>query len=66
MNLPDEAATATLGAWLARQLKGGDVVALSGISAQEKPDLSGTCWPLLVMKAKFRARVSQLSNPMIT
>ena len=30
MNLPDEAATATLGAWLARQLKGGDVVALSG------------------------------------
>ena len=30
MNLPDEAATATLGAWLARQLKGGDVIALSG------------------------------------
>ncbi len=30
MNLPDEAATAALGQWLASQLKGGDVVALSG------------------------------------
>ncbi len=30
MNLPDEAATAALGQWLAGQLKGGDVVALSG------------------------------------
>ena len=30
MNLPDEAATAALGRWLASQLKGGDVVALSG------------------------------------
>ena len=30
MNLPDEAATAALGGWLASQLKGGDVVALSG------------------------------------
>jgi len=30
MNLTDEAATAALGQWLAAQLKGGDVVALSG------------------------------------
>ncbi len=30
MILPDEAATATIGAWLAGQLAGGDVVALSG------------------------------------
>lgn len=30
MNLPDEAATAALGQWLAGQLKGGDVVTLSG------------------------------------
>ena len=30
MNLPDEAATAAVGSWLARQLRGGDVVALSG------------------------------------
>lgn len=30
MNLADEAATAALGQWLAAQLKGGDVVALSG------------------------------------
>ena len=30
MNLPDEAATAAVSSWLAHQLRGGDVVALSG------------------------------------